>query len=79
MSTRWIAGIGLVLCAAMTSFSVYLGAVENVYRAKAPRSHAVAEVSPRAFVCNQIQFRTTTTTTGDGPIVGAIPCARAGR
>jgi hypothetical protein len=61
MSTRWIAGIGLVLCAAMTTFSIYLGAVEHVYRPKPPHETSLNSVPLRDLSCQVIQFRPTTT------------------
>lgn len=77
MSTRWIAGIGLVLCVAMTSFSIYLGAVEHVYRPKAPLRGSISTVPPRDFTCQVVQFRHTTTTTSGTLIVHAMPCVHA--
>jgi hypothetical protein len=41
MSTRVIAAIGVVLCLAMTSFSIYLGVVEHSYT----RTHVHAQSS----------------------------------
>jgi hypothetical protein len=78
MSTRWIAGIGLVLCVAMTSFSIYLGAVEHVYRPKAPPVRSLTAAPRRDFICQFVQFRhttTTTTTATSGTLnVNAMPC-----
>jgi hypothetical protein len=77
MSIRWIAGIGLVLCVAMTSFSIYLGAVEHVYRPRAPVERSLPAVPPRDFSCQFVQFRHTTTTTSGTVSVNAIPCVHA--
>jgi hypothetical protein len=74
MSTRWIAGIGLVLCAAMTTFSIYLGAVEHVYRPKPPRVHALNSVPPRDLSCQVVHFRPTTTTTHGGSLPRSTSC-----
>ncbi len=76
MSTRWIAGIGLVLCVAMTSFSIYLGAVEHVYRPK-PHEHALPTVPSRDFICQSIQFRHTTVTTDNDARTSATACVSA--
>jgi hypothetical protein len=76
MSIRWIAGIGLVLCVAMTSFSIYLGAIEHVYRERAPRVQVLSTVPPRDFACNVLQFRPTTTTTR-GPAPANAACVSA--
>jgi hypothetical protein len=73
MSTRWIASIGVVLCMAMTSFSLYLGTTEHVYRSKALRARTAEQVLP-FDVCNAIQrMRNMTTTTGTA-LSDAIPC-----
>ncbi|HEV3211903.1 MAG TPA: hypothetical protein VGZ03_00765 [Acidimicrobiales bacterium] len=68
MSTRWIASVGVVLCAAMTSFSIYLGVVEHVYTPKAIGLHADAALDGRHFICEKIQRWDNTTTTS-----GAVP------
>jgi len=62
MSTRAIASIGVVLCAAMTSFSIYLGVVERVYTPKSKVTHTAAP-DARHFICEQIQPLHNMTTT----------------
>jgi len=71
MSTRVIASVGVILCAAMTSFSIYLGAVEHVYTQKAPSASALSSLTTRQLVCERFQ-RTHNTTTTSGEVVSAI-------
>jgi hypothetical protein len=66
MSTRVIASIGVVLCAAMTSFSIYLGVVERVYTPKAKVTPTQAAPDARHFICEQIQPLHNMTTTSAG-------------
>lgn len=76
MSTRWIASIGVVLCMAMTSFSLYLGTTEHVYRQKAVHTRTVEQVSP-FDVCAAIQRLHNMTTTTGTALSDAIPCRGA--
>ena len=71
MSTRWIASIGVVLCAAMTSFSIYLGAIEPIHRVKTSHSHVASTAPGREDACTTIQLPHNTLTTR-GPSVS--PC-----
>jgi hypothetical protein len=73
MSTRWIASIGVVLCMAMTSFSLYLGTTEHVYRPKATHAHTAEQVSP-FDVCSAIQHLHNPSTTTRTAQSDAIPC-----
>lgn len=63
MSTRVIASIGVVLCAAMTSFSIYLGVIERVYTPKSKVTRTVSAPDARHFICEQIQPLHNMTTT----------------
>jgi hypothetical protein len=78
MSIRWIASVGVVLCVAITSLSIYLGAVENVYRPKV-HNHTLADVPPRLLVCQMVQLPLNTRTTSGASAFRAIPCVHAGR
>jgi hypothetical protein len=55
MSTRVIAAIGVVLCLAMTSFSIYLGVVEHSYTRGHAHTLAVAPPPERVLNCLALQ------------------------
>lgn len=63
MSIRAIAGVGVVLCLAMTSFSIYLGIAEHVYAPKraAYAAYVVRTPMGRHTVCVKTGTGTPTT------------------
>ena len=63
MSTRLIASVGVILCAAMTSFSIYLGVIERVYTPKAHVTHTLGSETQRQLQCQQLQLQHNTPTT----------------
>ena len=76
MSIRVIASIGVVLCIAMTSFSIYLGVAEHIYTPLRTESILVGgSLGPqgRQMVCIQLQQNHNTTTT-DASAPTAGPC-----
>jgi hypothetical protein len=72
---RVIASVGIVLCLAMTAFSIYLGIAEHVYQP--PRTHVVefATSGGREALCFSIQTHHNTTTTGPRRSVSRVSCA----
>jgi hypothetical protein len=56
MSIRLIASIGVVLCVAMTTFSIYLGVVEHADQQ--PRTHvSLPALQERSALCFSIEQR----------------------
>jgi hypothetical protein len=74
MSTRVIASIGVVLCAAMTSFSIYLGVLERVYTPRSQVTPSVLAPNARHLICEQIQPAHNTTTTNATAAAGYVHC-----
>jgi hypothetical protein len=79
MSTRVIASIGVVLCAAMTSFSIYLGVIEHIYTPTpkdSPRlsGHVISSPDGRHFICESVQRSDNTTTTNNALVSRLVPC-----
>lgn len=68
-----IAGVGVALCAAMTSLSIYLGIAEHVYTAP-QRLHSVAIPGPHGR--NELCF---TTTTSPRDATHEVSCVTASR
>jgi hypothetical protein len=79
MPTRVIASIGVVLCAAMTSFSIYLGVIEHIYAPSRTRAIPIATEGRqldvgRAVVCLTVQPPHNTTTTSRTLHVHRVSC-----
>ena len=82
MSTRAIASVGVVLCAAMTSFSIYLGVVEHIYTPKISshvEGHILSSSNGRHFICEKIQRPDNTTTTNGSVVSKQVPCQSSAR
>jgi hypothetical protein len=78
---RAIAGVGVVLCVAMTSFSIYLGVVEHVYAApRQVQTKVVFSYSPegRQATCFTSSPRGSTTTTTPSR-AKQVPCIAISR
>lgn len=73
MRLRAIASVGVVLCAAMTSLSIYLGIAEHVYTAP-QRFHSVAIPGPNGR--NELCFTTTTSPHGTKRQVSCVMASR---
>jgi hypothetical protein len=74
---RAIAVVGVVLCAATTSFSIYLGIVEHVY--SPPRTYTDVYANPqgqRQEFCYTLRDTTTTSPHRD---IKPVPCNPKGR
>ena len=74
MSTRVIASIGVVLCAAMTSFSIYLGVIEHVYIHRTVPAHVLSSPQGRLLFCEEVQHQNNTTTTNGTVVDKFAPC-----
>jgi len=74
MSTRVLASIGVALCMAMTSFSIYLGVIEHIY---APR-HTYQYVLQTNFgtqeICVPVPTHHSTTRRHAHLRVTPVPC-----
>jgi hypothetical protein len=65
MSVRAIASVGVFLCVAMTSFSIYLGVVEHAYSPPAIRTATLVSMHGRTSICVATQRELDTSTTTD--------------
>jgi hypothetical protein len=74
MSTRVIASVGVVLCVAMTSFSIYLGVIEHVYTHQTTFTHVLASPQGRQLICEKVQPSNNTTTTNGTVIDKNVTC-----
>jgi hypothetical protein len=63
MSVRAIASVGVVLCAVMTSFAIYLGVIEHVYAPLTVRAATLVSQSGRQSICIATQHPRNTSTT----------------
>ena len=67
MSTRLLASIGIVLCVAMTTFSIYLGVIENIYGKTSYSHHTLSYLAVGSGrvedVCIGVPRPSKTTTT----------------
>lgn len=66
MRIRAIASVGVMLCVAMTSFSIYLGVIEHVYAPPELRAQTLVTVNGKQVIClgGQASHNTTTTVVG---------------
>jgi hypothetical protein len=74
---RAIASVGVLLCAATTSFSIYLGIVEHVY--SPPRIHTDIYVGPQGQKEEYCFTLGNTTTTSPDRDVKRVPCNSSDR
>ncbi len=64
MSVRALASVGVILCVAMTSFSIYLGVIEHAYSPATLRTATlVSQAGRRETICLSTQHQSTATTT----------------
>ncbi len=80
MRIRAIAGVGVMLCVAMTSFSIYLGVIEHVYASPELRAHTLATVNGKEVIClGGTASHNTTTTSVAGLKVVSCEASRHSR
>ncbi len=76
MSVRAIASVGVMLCAAVTSFSIYLGVIEHAYSPAHIRVVTLVSERGRNSTCVSTQRQRNTSTT-DVTKTKVGPCAQA--
>jgi len=63
MSIRAIAAVGVLLCAAMTSFSIYLGIAEHAYGPRSVREQLETQTIVHRLICDAAHTPRSTATT----------------
>ena len=82
MSIRAIASVGVMLCIAVTSLSIYLGVVEHVYAPREARSFApgtmhqilISGLGDRAPVCEALRNTSSTSSGSPGGTTVVTSC-----
>jgi hypothetical protein len=71
---RAIASVGVMLCAAITSYSIYLGIAEHVYTPTRFNAAIVPAARGLQIACYKVQVDSSATTV---PHAKSIPCENA--
>jgi len=74
MSIRAIAAVGVLLCVAMTSLSIYLGVVEHAYGPRSAHQVLVMESMVHRTICDEQNSARSTTTTSSSPSMRISGC-----
>ena len=74
MSIRTIAAVGVLLCAAVTSLSIYLGVVEHAYGPRSAHEVLVMQSVVHRTICDAVRTPQSTTTTSLAPMAQFSGC-----